>query len=190
MTTRHAPLRLASARVDGVPEDLTPAVVDSHTFRHAVGRFATGVTVVSTTHDGIRYGMTANSFTSVSLEPLLVLFCCEFDATIHDPLLASGHWAVSVLRASQVELSKRFARSTVAGVDEWEGVTALAGEVAGDPVIPDALAILSCRTVASYPGGDHTIVLGEAIGLEIGAPGDPLLYYASDYRTVAPDELS
>jgi flavin reductase (DIM6/NTAB) family NADH-FMN oxidoreductase RutF len=164
-------------------------VVDAAGFRQVVGRFATGVTVVSTAVAGMRYGMTVNSFTSVSLDPLLVLFCCEHDASIHAPLLHGGHWSVSVLRADQVELSRRFAKSFPADVDAWTGVDSVAGAVDGDPLVPFALATMQCRTVATYAGGDHTILLGEAVTCELGEPGDPLLYYASRYRTVAAPDV-
>jgi flavin reductase (DIM6/NTAB) family NADH-FMN oxidoreductase RutF len=176
------------AAVPSGPADAGAGGIAPADFRRAVGRFATGVTIVSTTDDdGLRYGMTVNSFTSVSLEPLLVLFCCELDASIHAPLLRSGHWAVSVLRTSQVDLSRHFARSVDAGVDAWIGVDAVSGPASGDPVLPGSLAVMECRTVATYPAGDHTLLLGSVLRLEVGEAGDPLLYYDSHYRTTAPE---
>lgn len=172
---------LASATVTA-----TPPQIDSMTFRRVAGRFATGVTVVSTVQDGVRLGMTVNSFASVSLDPLLVLFCCERYAAIHDPLLANGHWAVSVLRADQQATSRRFARRYPPGLDAWSGVSAVAGRETGNPMLADALATLECRTTITYDGGDHTIVVGSVLAAETGRPGEPLLYFDSHYRTTAP----
>jgi flavin reductase (DIM6/NTAB) family NADH-FMN oxidoreductase RutF len=146
-----------------------------------MARFATGVSVVATTHDGVRYGMTVNSLTSVSLEPTLVLFCCERDASLHDPLLSSGAWAVSVLSAGQQDAAAWFATRGLAGVDQFEGQNARAGHLTGAPLLNDALAWFECRTWASYDGGDHTIVVGEVLDLGCGDEAPALLYFRSRY---------
>jgi flavin reductase (DIM6/NTAB) family NADH-FMN oxidoreductase RutF len=156
-------------------------------YRHAVGRFATGVTVVSTAWAGVRYGMTVNSFTSLSLDPLLVLFCCERDASLHGPLLSSGEWGVSVLGAEQQEQAAWFATRGGAGVDQFTDRSVTRGPVTGSPLLHDALAWLECRTWATYDGGDHTIVVGEVVHLALGKDEPPLLYFRSTYRTVAED---
>ena len=160
--------------------------LDAHSYRHVVGRFATGVTVVSTVHEGVRYGMTVNSFTSVSLDPLLVLFCCELDASLHAPLMAAGVWGVSVLSADQQKVAAWFATRGTAGVDQFVECPARPGPVTGVPLVADSLAWLECRTRTTYDGGDHTIVLGEVVDLAIGVDASPLLYFRSDYRTVEP----
>jgi len=150
-----------------------------------VSRFSTGITVVSTAHDGVRYGMTVNSFTSVSLDPVLVLFCCERDSSLHDPLLASGVWGVSVLAASQQAVSQWFATRGKPGVDQFDEWSCRAGEVTGSPLIDGALAWFECRTWGIYDGGDHTIVVGEVVDLGAGDDdGPPLLWDRGTYRTL------
>jgi flavin reductase (DIM6/NTAB) family NADH-FMN oxidoreductase RutF len=156
---------------------------DPGDYRYVISRFATGVSVVSTVHEGVRYGMTVNSLTSVSLRPLLVLFCCEHDASLHEPVLASGRWGVSILTVAQQEAAAWFAKRGARGVDQFAGQETRLGAVTGVPLLTDALAWLECRTWATYDGGDHTIVVGEVLDVATGVDADPLLYYRSDYRT-------
>jgi len=132
----------------------------------------------------VRYGMTVNSLTSVALEPVLVLFCCQRDATLHAPLLRSGEWAVSVLGAMQDDLSRAFATRGQPGVDRFTGQACRPGPSTGAPLVDGAIAWLECRTWATYDGGDHTIVLGEVIGLEPGERDDALVYFRRGYGTV------
>ena len=146
-----------------------------------MSRYATGVSVVATTYDGVRYGMTVNSLTSVSLEPTLVLFCCEHDASLHEPLIASGSWAVSVLSAAQQESASWFATRGRPGVDQFNGQAAHEGALTGAPVLDGALAWFECRTWATYDGGDHTIVVGEVLDLGCGDDDAGLLYHRSKY---------
>lgn len=150
-------------------------------YRHAMSRYATGVSVVATLHDGVRYGMTVNSLTSVSLEPTLMLFCCERDASLHDPVLAAGIWAVSVLPAAQQDVAAWFATRGRPGVDQFSGQTAAAGAVTGAPVLAGALAWFECRTWATYDGGDHTIIVGEVLDLGCGEDSSGLLYHRGGY---------
>jgi len=161
--------------------------LDPRDYRHAVGRFGTGVTVVGTVHDDVCYGMTVNSFTSLSLDPLLVLFCCERDASLQQPLLASGIWGVTVLSAAQQDEAEWFATRGVPGADQFTGRAATRGRVTGAPLLRDGLAWLECRTWATYDGGDHTIVVGEVVDLALGSDESPLLYWRSAYRSVGPD---
>ena len=146
-----------------------------------MARYATGVAVVATEHDGVRYGMTVNSLTSVSLEPLLMLFCCERDASLHEPVLAAGTWAVSVLSAAQQDVAAWFATRGRPGVDQFNGQSARPGSATRAPVLDGALAWFECRTWATYDGGDHTIVVGELLDLGCGPDAAALLYYRSDY---------
>ena len=149
-----------------------------------VSRFATGVTVVSTVVDGRRHGLTVNSFTSLSLEPLLAMFACEHDAALHEPLLASGVWAVSILASDQQPTAAYFATRERPGAepDQFDGWPSRPGPATGAPLLDGALAWLEFRTWATYDGGDHTIVVGEVVNMEVGAEGQPLLYFRSDYR--------
>lgn len=150
-----------------------------------MARYATGVAVVATEHDGVRYGMTVNSLTSVSLDPVLLLFCCERDASLHEPVLAAGTWAVSVLSAAQQDVATWFATRGRPGVDQFDGRSARPGGATGAPVLDGALAWFECRTWATYDGGDHTIVVGELLDLGCGSDAAALLYYRSAYAATA-----
>ena len=156
-------------------------------FRHVMSRLAGGVTVVATVDgDGVAHGMTVNALTSVSLDPVLVLFCCERDASLHAPVLASGRWTVSMLTAEQEKLARWFATRERRGTDQFAGLATRPGAHTGVPILVESLAWLECRTWATYDGGDHTIVVGEVLDLGLGADDvDPLLYFASDYRTLS-----
>ena len=154
-------------------------------FRRVVGRFATGVAVVTTVADGVPHAITVNSFTSVSLEPLLVLVCIERNARLHDALLAAGTWGVSVLAAGDEETSTWFATRGRRLDGQLDDHPTGPGPVTGVPLLQRALARLECRTWAVHPGGDHTVVVGEVLSAE-AVPGDPLLYVDGGYRTPAP----
>jgi flavin reductase (DIM6/NTAB) family NADH-FMN oxidoreductase RutF len=150
-----------------------------------MARYATGVSVVTTVHEGVRYGMTVNSLASLSLTPTLMMFGCERDASLHEPLLAAGTWAVSVLSADQRDVASWFATRGRPGVDQFNGQTASPGGATGAPVLDGALAWFECRTWATYDGGDHTIVVGEVLDLGCGEETPGLLYFRSAYgRTV------
>ncbi len=151
--------------------------VDADAFRSALGRFASGVTVVTTcAPDKTDHGMTASAFCSVSLEPPLILVCVEKVATMHDAIVSCSHFAVNVLAHNQEQLARRFAE-----VDEnrFEGVGFSRG-THSMPIIDDALAVLECRRVATYEGGDHTIVVGE-VETAVWRDDKPLLYYRGGY---------
>jgi len=163
-------------------------VLDVLDYRRVVGRFATGVTVITAVLDGEHHAMTCNSFTSVSLEPVLVLFCAEKVARFHDVVLSSGTWAVSVLAQGQEDVSRRFAVRGRPLEDQFDGVPSLVGPLTGAVVLEGALASLECRTVSTTDAGDHTVVIGEVLGLGVPDPeGDPLLYYEGRYRAFRRD---
>lgn len=154
-----------------------PEAPTAQAFRDAMGRFPTGVTVVGTTDAGTPLVMTASSFTSVSLEPLLVLVCVARSTRFHPSVLAAGAWGVSFLAAHQEELSRRFA---VHGRDLDESLDEVPyhpGAVTGAPLLDGSLVTLECRTTATHDGGDHTIVVGEVVGLELGADQTPALVW-------------
>ncbi len=158
-------------------------MLDVLDYRRVVGRFATGVTVITSVLDGEQHAMTCNSFTSVSLEPVLVLFCAEKIARFHDVVLTSGSWAVSVLAQGQEEISRRFAVRGRPLEDQFAGLPATPGAVTGAAVLDGALAALECRTVSTTDAGDHTVFIGEVLGLGVPDPeADPLLYYEGRYR--------
>lgn len=160
-----------------------PATEEGRRFREALGRFATGVAVVTAQTPGDEpIGMTVNSFTSVSLEPPLVLWCPAVSSRRHDAFLAAEAWAVHVLGAEQMDVCLRFTRSGASGFDGL----ALEFNDDGAPILPGAAARFDCRAVARYPAGDHTILVGEVTRVTVGGPADqPLVFAAGRFSTLA-----
>ncbi|MFG1684881.1 flavin reductase family protein [Nonomuraea sp. NPDC049269] len=157
--------------------------VERDAYREVVGRFATGVAIVTTRLDGIDHAMTVNSFTSVSLDPLLVLFCAEKVARFHDAVLEAGVWGVSVLPASMEDASRFFAhrgRELDGQLDRWAHDR---GE-SGVALFTGALATLEARTTAVHEGGDHSIVVGGVTSLGGPVDGRPLVYHQGRYKTL------
>jgi flavin reductase (DIM6/NTAB) family NADH-FMN oxidoreductase RutF len=159
--------------------------VDHASFRRAAGQFACGIVVV-TTRGG--HAMTVSAFTSVSLDPPLVLFCAEKIARFHDAVLAEGTWAVSVL-AEDHEKTARWLATRGRPLDgQLDGVAHHLGPVTGAPVLDDALAVLECRTTAVHDAGDHSIVVGQVEAADgpqdPSDPGErgPLVHYSGAYR--------
>ncbi|WP_371404510.1 flavin reductase family protein [Kribbella sp. NBC_00662] len=155
-------------------------------FRTALGQFASGITIMSTLQDGVAHAMTANAFTSVSLDPPLVLVCVDKGVRMHAAVLDCGYWAASVLSGAQREIAERFARSGRDLYSQFDGIATSAGPKTGCPVVDGSLSWLECRTWATYDGGDHTIVVGEVLSLGTGEPADPsaLIYHSSHYRNL------
>ncbi|MEN3356557.1 MAG: flavin reductase [Mycobacteriales bacterium] len=157
--------------------------VDARRYRDAVGRFPTGVTVVTAHRDGLHHGMIANSFTSVSLDPVLVLVCVDRSARLHDLVLAAGGWGVSVLAADAVEISAQFASRGRAVGEALAAVPHHFGPHTGAALLDDALVTFECRTVEVHGGGDHTILLGAVLDLTVRRPEAlPLVFYRGDYQ--------
>lgn len=155
-------------------------IEDSSEFRRIMGHFATGVSVVGTVEPegGRPCALTANAVASVSLNPMLVLVCVEKASDTHDCLLESGCFSVNILGEDQERLARRFADFDTKV--KFEGV-AYRTESTGAPVLEDVLAWLDCNTRETFPGGDHTIVVGEAAAGDARAGGSPLVYYRSGY---------
>jgi flavin reductase ActVB len=152
-------------------------------FRRALSQFASGVTVVTTrSSEGRPMGLTVSSFCSVSLEPPLVLVCIDNRSEARGGFDTSKVFGVSVLGEGQEDWSRRFASG---GPEKFSGVSLLEA-ASGVVLVPGAVAHLECRVAASFPGGDHTIYLGEVMSSMV-ASGRPLLYHASGYRAVAQD---
>jgi flavin reductase (DIM6/NTAB) family NADH-FMN oxidoreductase RutF len=154
-------------------------MIDSRAFRTTLGRFATGVTVVSMLEGEALHGITVNAFLSLSLDPPLVGVSIDRKAHAHAALLASERYGVSVLRADQEALSNHFAGRPDAGIaDPFASLD-------GFPVIGDALAQLVCRVVDRHDTGDHTLFVGRVESL-VHREGEPLLYFGGAYRRSAP----
>lgn len=151
-------------------------------FRRALARFATGVTVVTTVVDGIDHAMTASAFTSVSLDPLLVLVCVEQDARFHDAVTEAGVWGVSVLDDTARPAAQWLATRGRPLHGQLDRVEHHRGEVTGVALLEQSLAALECRTTAVHPAGDHSIVVGEVLAIDLpDSPAGPLLYHRGAY---------
>lgn len=158
--------------------------VDDRAFRGALGRFASGVTVVSTIHEGVDHAMTVSAFTSVSLDPRLVLVCSQKTNRFHPAVERSGFWAVSILAESGRYASTQLARKGRDLASQLHEIGHHRG-ACGAALLDDALAWLECRTTAVHDGGDHAILVGEVTAARVrDEADDPLLYYRSHYGTI------
>lgn len=161
----------------------------AESFKAVMGRFPTGVVVVTTRWRGGHQAMTASSLTSVSLDPPLVLFCVERRASFHDAVLGAGVWAVSVLSDEQSAASDRFAGRASRTRRDFVGVEHSHGRITGAAVLRAALATLECRTWATYDGGDHTIVVGRVLAASLDRSDEmPLTYWRGRYRSLNPTD--
>ena len=147
-----------------------------------MGRFVTGVSVMTTTVEGDLHGMTASSVSSLSLDPYLVLVCVERVAVMHDLVQRAGVFALSWLSAEQEHLSRHFAaRDRPVGSRQFDDVSYRPAST-GSPIVGGSIGFVDCRIWATYDGGDHSIVCGEVVDLEITTDAEPLLYFASEYH--------
>jgi flavin reductase (DIM6/NTAB) family NADH-FMN oxidoreductase RutF len=155
-------------------------------FRRVTGAFTTGVTVITVERaPGLVHGMTANSFTSVSLDPLLVLICVDHEARLLSFLKSQRRFGVSILREGQQTLSEYFAKcEQTPGEDAHLGIR-YRWTSSGIPLLDGALAQLACNVVGEHPAGDHTIFIGEVETME-SRDGEPLLFHRGQYRRLAP----
>lgn len=161
---------------------MSTRALDAEAFRDALGRFASGITIVTTRDaDGRDRGMTVSAFSSLSLDPPLVLACIGHDATIAGSVSAAEFFGVSVLAEDQEPLSRRFADPDA---DRFEGVPFSRGR-SGVALLDGALAHLECRVVARHEAGDHTIVVGE-VSATSGREGRPLVHHRGQYGRFAP----
>ncbi len=159
------------------------AEVTAAELRHAMGHFATGVTVITSVGaDGRPTGTTANAVSSLSLDPPLVLVCFDQASQTLEAVRAHGAFAVNVLAAPQQELSANFARRGLAAV--WDGVRHRPG-LTGSPRLHGVLATLECTVEHQLPGGDHEIVVGRVRDVETGdAEAAPLLFWRGRYASL------
>jgi flavin reductase len=156
-------------------------------YRAALGVFATGVTVITTRGEEHAYGMTANSFTSVSLDPPLVLVCAQGGAEGSEHIDRNGVFAVNVLSAEQEPLSRYFAsKDRPRGRDAFRDVPHRTA-VTGSPILEDVVGYLDCRLHASHEAGDHKLFIGEVLALGHDPNGLPLLFHGGQYRFLRED---
>lgn len=155
---------------------------DTRTIRDILGQFATGVCVITTqTRDGSGLGMTANSFSSVSLDPALVLWSIQNNSECFAHFTECERYAINFLSCEQSELSSLYAQKG----DHLLRPDHVVQSAAGTPLIRDALASIECRLWQPYPGGDHTILVGEIKGIYPGAQEEPLIFSRGKYRSLA-----
>ncbi|HUJ22195.1 MAG TPA: flavin reductase family protein [Bryobacteraceae bacterium] len=152
--------------------------IEKQHFRRVCSKFASGITVATVLDSaGKSHGLTANSFTSVSLTPPLLLICVDHRSALLEHFRQNDHFGINILHQNQRHLSERFAGS---GYDRFEGVNWYAGET-GVPLLPDVLATIECRRVNLVTAGDHDIIIGEVVHANC-CDGEPLLYFGSQYR--------
>jgi flavin reductase (DIM6/NTAB) family NADH-FMN oxidoreductase RutF len=157
-------------------------------FRKAMGSFATGVTVITVDCEGEVHGMTANAFTSVSLDPLLVLVCVDHSARTHAHLHARKRFGVNVLAENQRAISEYYADpSPTHEHAEREAGARFDRTQHGTPVLHGALAYLECRLHTAQDAGDHTIFIAEVEDV-VMRQGDPLMYFRGEYRNIRTKE--
>ncbi|MCM3388949.1 flavin reductase family protein [Ureibacillus chungkukjangi] len=156
--------------------------MEDRLFRDAMGKFATGVTVVTTQFENESFGMTANAFMSVSLDPKLVVISIGHKARFLTKVQESKKFAVNILAADQKEYSMAFAGQLK------EEITINFEDLAGLPVLPGALAQVSCEVISEHVEGDHTLFIGKVLDIKV-TDGEPLVFYAGKYRELVQSEI-
>jgi flavin reductase (DIM6/NTAB) family NADH-FMN oxidoreductase RutF len=152
--------------------------------------WTTGVTIIGSHHQGTRHGMTANSFTSLSLEPPLVLISLEKITRTHGLVKEAGVFGVSILAADQQELSNRFAGRETELSNRFENVSTFSLET-GSPLLSDAIAFFDCRVSVTHDAGTHTIFISDVLAAGVNPGGDqrkPLVYFNRNYRDIKTSE--
>lgn len=156
--------------------------LDPEQLRRCMRAWSSGVTIVTAVHAGERHGMTVSSFTSVSLDPPLVVISLHTGSRTDELVTASGAFAVNILSAGQQPLSERFAGGSLSSEDRFHGVAVEALET-GTLAIKDALVSLDCRVRQIIPVGMNTLFLGEVVEARGGSDGQPLVYHDRQYGT-------
>lgn len=149
--------------------------------KQAFSLYATGVALATTCVDDQPVGITVNSFSSVSIDPPLVLFSVNKALRSHDLFRSAPGFAINILGKNHKELSNRFARS---GADKWSGLDVAKGR-AGGILLPDAISSFDCRRYQAHDSGDHTIFVGEVLAISRSGQQEPLLYFRSSYQELA-----
>lgn len=170
----------------GSPGDENRGLPDIDTFRRAMGRFATGVAMLTTRSRDVDYAMTASALTSVSLEPLLLLVCIEREARFHDTVLEAGVWGISVLSGPDRPAADWLATRGRPLPGQLDRIPHHHGSQTGVALLTGALATFECRTTDVHPAGDHSIVVGEVVSVTSATHSrEALVYYRGRYGTLA-----
>jgi flavin reductase len=159
---------------------------DVDTFRQAMGRFATGVTMLTTRSRDVDHAMTASALTSVSLDPMLLLVCIEREGRFHDVVLDAGFWGVSVLSSHHRPGADWLATRGRPLHGQLDRLPHHHGPQTGVALLDDALSTFECRTTAVHQAGDHSIVVGQVVSVTSAAhSGEALVYYRGRYGSLA-----
>jgi flavin reductase (DIM6/NTAB) family NADH-FMN oxidoreductase RutF len=150
---------------------------DAASLRTVLGHFATGVAIITAVDGEEPVGMACNSFTSVSLEPQLVLFCAAKSSSTWPRIQAAQKWCANILAQDAEEVCRLFAQK---GADRFARIAYTIGRT-GAPILEEALAFVDCETVAEHDAGDHVIVVGRVLELGFAPEGKPLLFYRGGY---------
>lgn len=155
------------------------STVNPEQFKRVMSTLATGVTVITTVHNNKQYGFTASSFTSVSLSPLLILFCINVNSFSVKAFTDSRYFAVSILSENQQHLSKHFA---LPNPDKFIGISYNLGQYSKCPLIEEAICHIECNKFDCYNVGDHSVIIGEVINSKVNNNLNPLIRYLREYR--------
>lgn len=155
--------------------------VEADLLRQAMRFWVTGVTVVTAAHQGVQHGMTVSSFTSLSLTPAQVVISLAQNTRTHELVTRSRSFGISVLSASQQDVSDRFAGRVADELDRLAGLETFT-LASGAPMIAGGLAHLDCHVVTTLGSGTHTIFIGEVLATKNAGSGDPLIYFNRAYR--------
>lgn len=163
---------------------------DPNLFRQVLGRFATGVTVITACKDDVKHGMTANAFSSVSLDPPLILVSVDKKTDMHNMLMESDAFCVNILAEQRREWSDWWAGKAPKDEDQFADIPH-SSKATGSPVLDDCLGFIDCNIWARYDGGDHTLFVGEVQEASVtdDAEMKPLLFFASKYRKLDDEPL-
>ncbi len=156
-------------------------VVSPEELRQVMRQWVTGVTIVTSIHDGIRHGMTVSSFTSVSLEPPIITISLENQSRTHHLVSDSGVFAITFLSSGQREISERFAGKQTEYTDRFSGLETWTLRT-GAPLLNEGLAFLDCQVLAAYSFGANTLFIGKVLAAQLGQEGDPLIYHNRHYH--------
>ncbi len=150
-------------------------------FKAAVGKYPTGVTVISTKYNNKFYGFTANSFTSVSLDPALISFCLNVKASSFDAFFKTKNFAINILSTNQADIAIRFASSAT---NKFQNIDFIENS-SNTPLISNVLSSIECENYKCIECGDHYIFIGKVLKVQINSEvsiKDPLIYYGKSYR--------
>jgi flavin reductase (DIM6/NTAB) family NADH-FMN oxidoreductase RutF len=156
------------------------ATFDQARLRQVMGHFATGVTIITAIDGGEPVGLTAQSFTSLSLDPPLILFCPGTTSSTWPRIEKAGYFTVNILGEAQEAVCRTFA---VSGGDKFAEVVWTPSEITGSPLLEDVLAWVDCSVLETHEAGDHIIVVGRVLDLGVEQEGKPLLFYRGGFGT-------